>query len=465
MGAYFVLNAAFIGLYGFSAIYHLVLWWQSRREAILLAFALHCALCSALSVALIAVASAVTPQDGQLALDRRVELASLLQVSQVWLLSLITGLRARWYVWFVTAVFVMAAAIDMTILPIAGTVSSVERVPTSWGLISILRRESPSSWIIVLYAISLSINVFGYVCAVRVWPRDRLGSVLIAAANTGGVVIALWALRIDIAGSNLPYLGAIHYPIWVLLIASQIARTYRLRADERNQALQELEQSREQLQQLTAGLLMAREEERTAVAREIHDVLGQTLTALKMDVSWVGARSPVDAPVAVRQKLTTMTGLIDDTIVTVRRLATSLRPGVLDDLGLVAAVEWQTQEFEQRTGIHCELRSSVDDEQLDPLLSTALFRILQESLTNVARHSRASRVSVTLENSGTDLLLEVRDDGVGISRSAATNTRSIGLTGMRERAQLAGGRLAISGAPGAGTLVRAQVPCRAESGA
>jgi signal transduction histidine kinase len=251
----------------------------------------------------------------------------------------------------------------------------------------------------------------------------------------------------------------------VLLIASQIARTYRLRADERNQALHELEQSREQLHQLTAGLLMAREEERTAVAREIHDVLGQTLTALKMDVSWVGARSPADAPPAVRQKLTAMSGLIDDTIVTVRRLATSLRPGVLDDLGLTAAVEWQAQEFEQRTGIRCVLRATVDDETLDPHVSTALFRILQESLTNVARHSRASLVTVTLEDSGTDLVLEVRDDGVGIPPAAAANTRSIGLAGMRERAQLAGGGLSISGTPGVGTTVRAQVPRGAEAGA
>jgi len=159
-----------------------------------------------------------------------------------------------------------------------------------------------------------------------------------------------------------------------------------------------------------------------------------------------------------------MARLIDDTVATVRRIATSLRPGVLDDLGLAAAVEWQAQEFEQRTGIRCVLRTTVDDGTLDPLLSTALFRILQESLTNVARHSRASLVSITLEDLDTDLALEVRDDGIGISPSAAANTRSIGLTGMRERAQLAGGGLSISGAAGVGTIVRAQVPRRATVG-
>jgi signal transduction histidine kinase len=458
VGPYVALNAVLIGLFGFSAIYHLVLWSQSRRESVLLIFALHCVLCSVLCGDLIALATAVTPADGQRALDYRLEVAAIAQVSSVWLLSLIVGVRARWYVWFITAVFLMVAAINMTIGPITGTVTGVERVSTTWGDISILRRESPSRWLGLIYALSLSINIFGYVCAMREWSRDRLGAVLIAVANTGGVVVGLWGLRIDTAGSNQPYLGAIHYPVWVLLIASQIARKYRLRADERNQALQALEQSREQLQQLTAGLLMAREEERTAIAREIHDVLGQTLTALKMDVSWIGARSPADAPPALRQKLTAMTGLIDETIVTVRRIATSLRPGVLDDLGLAAAVEWQAQEFEHRTGIRCALRTSINEEALDPLLSTALFRIVQESLTNVARHSRASLVAVTLEHSSTDLLLEIRDDGIGISATDAANTRSIGLTGMRERAQLVGGGLSISGAAGAGTTVRVRVP-------
>jgi signal transduction histidine kinase len=205
---------------------------------------------------------------------------------------------------------------------------------------------------------------------------------------------------------------------------------------------------------------VTREEERTAIAREIHDVLGQALTALKMDVTWIGARAPADAPAALRQKLSAMSGLIDDTIVTVRRIATSLRPGVLDDLGLAAAVEWQTQEFEQRTGIPCTLRTHVDDAAFDPAMSTALFRILQESLTNVARHSRAHLVAVTLEHSGTDVVLEVRDDGIGITPADAANARSIGLAGMRERALLVGGRLLISGTEGAGTTVRVRVPRR-----
>ena len=410
-----------------------MLWSQSRRESVLLVFAVHCALCAVLSADLIALATVATPAEGQSALDVRLELAAATQVSSAWLLSLVAGVRARWYVWFITGVFLTVAAVNLAIVPITGTVTRVERVSTSWGVISILRRESPSRWLGVIYALSLTISVFGYVCAGQQWLRDRVGGVLIAAANTGGVVVALWALRIDTGGSSQPYLGALQ---------------------------QALEHSREELRQLTAGLLLAREEERTAIAREIHDVLGQTLTALKMDVMWIGARSPADAPAAIRQKVTAMAGLIDDMIVTVRRIATSLRPGVLDDLGLAAAVEWQAQELEQRTDIHCTFRSSVDESALDPPASTALFRILQEALTNVARHSRARRVAVTLEHAGTDIVLEVRDEGVGITAADAASVRSIGLAGMRERAQLVGGGFSISGAAGAGTTVRAQVPRR-----
>jgi signal transduction histidine kinase len=231
-------------------------------------------------------------------------------------------------------------------------------------------------------------------------------------------------------------------------------------ADAKARALHSaLEESRDQLQRLTAGLLQGREEERTKVSREIHDVLGQTLTALKMDTGWIGARLPADAS-AIRAKLAAMAALIDETVVAVRRLATDLRPGLLDDLGLPATVEWQAQEFERRTGIACSVTTTVD-ETTDPLVATAVFRILQESLNNVARHSRASRVIVTLEDCGSDLVLEVHDDGVGIAPADVANTRSIGLAGMRERAQLVGGGFSISGAPGTGTTVRARVPRRA----
>jgi signal transduction histidine kinase len=275
-------------------------------------------------------------------------------------------------------------------------------------------------------------------------------------------MIALAQTAHAVALGNLDVRATVAGPLEVATVARELNGMLdaRARADEEARVLgAALEQSREQLQGLTAGLLLAREDERTAIAREIHDTLGQTLTALKMDVAWIGRRLSDDTP-AVVAKLAVMVTLIDDTVVTVRRIATDLRPGVLDDLGLAAAVEWQAQEFEHRTGIHCVFRSTVDDGALEPLVSTAVFRIFQESLTNVARHSRASSVAVTLEHLDSDLVLEVRDDGVGIRAGDASSVRSIGLAGMRERAQLVGGGFSISGAAGAGTTVCVRIPWR-----
>jgi signal transduction histidine kinase len=266
----------------------------------------------------------------------------------------------------------------------------------------------------------------------------------------------------SVALGNLNVRATVDGPLEVATVARELNEMLdaHARADAEARTLNAaLEESREQLQGFTAGLLLAREEERTTIAREIHDTLGQTLTALKMDVAWIRRRLSDDTPATV-DKLAAMVTLIDDTVVTVRRIATELRPGVLDDLGLVAAVEWQAQEFEHRTGIHCVLCASVDDGALDPLMSTAVFRIFQESLTNVARHSRASHVAVTLEHVDSDLVLEVRDDGIGIGAADTSSVRSIGLVGMRERAQLVGGGFSISGAAGAGTTVRVRVPWR-----
>jgi signal transduction histidine kinase len=235
------------------------------------------------------------------------------------------------------------------------------------------------------------------------------------------------------------------------LISLLIVRTRRLKESEVR-----LNGLSRHLQFLTRGLLLAREEERTRIAREIHDVLGQALTALKMDVAWIGRRLP-SGSLEERDKLNAMVTFIDQTVVSVRQLATDLRPGILDELGLAAAVEWQAREFERRTGIRCQFHTAIGEEALDPLVSTALFRILQESLTNVARHSGAGRVDVRLEQQGDDLVLEVRDDGVGITSLAAANARTLGLAGMRERARVVGGRFSITGANGAGTTVVVKV--------
>jgi PAS domain S-box-containing protein len=217
----------------------------------------------------------------------------------------------------------------------------------------------------------------------------------------------------------------------------------------------------DQLRALSAHIEAVREEERTTMAREIHDDLGQSLTALKMDVAWIGRRLQNGGDQesrAITDKLTGVSELTDQVIDRVRRISAQLRPGVLDDLGLVAALEWQGQQFQQRTDTVCVVRSNVGERRLERALSTEIFRICQEALTNVARHAQASKVEVMLEHRDQLLRLEVRDDGKGISAEAVSNTASLGLLGMRERARRLSGNVRISGAPGAGTLVTVEVP-------
>lgn len=226
---------------------------------------------------------------------------------------------------------------------------------------------------------------------------------------------------------------------------------------ERDRAEKEVRRSREQLRALAAHLESVREEEQTRIAREIHDELGQTLTAMKYDLAWLAARLP-EAATVLRDKCRELTSLTDATIATVRRIASELRPRLLDDLGLEAAVEWLTKSFESRTGIQCELDARLGEVALDPALSTAVFRILQEALTNVARHAKAASVSIDLHRDEGGVVLSVRDDGKGISQDELAGMTSLGLLGMRERARGCGGDIAISGTAGAGTTVVARFP-------
>jgi signal transduction histidine kinase len=233
---------------------------------------------------------------------------------------------------------------------------------------------------------------------------------------------------------------------------------------ERARVEEDLRQSRQELRDLAAHLQSVREEERTEVAREIHDELGQALTALKMDAHWAGQRLD-GAPDPVRARLAEMSRLIDATVHAVRRLSSRLRPKLLDDLGLSAAIEWQAHEFERHAGIACRITSEPDDLVLDQTRSTALFRIFQETLTNVARHAGASRVDVALRHFGDAVEMTVADDGGGIELARVSDRRSLGLVGMRERVRALGGRLDISGAAGRGTTVRVSLPVDREGGA
>jgi PAS domain S-box-containing protein len=226
----------------------------------------------------------------------------------------------------------------------------------------------------------------------------------------------------------------------------------------RKRAEEQLTQSNENLRALSARLQSVREEESLRISREIHDDLGGALTGLKMDLAWLARRLPGNGNDAALQKLKSMSSLVDETMQKVRDIATELRPSVLDDLGLVTAIEWQAREFQRRTEIECRMTSPRQHVALSPEKSTAVFRIFQEILTNVARHAQATAVEIAMDQQGTDLVLSVSDDGRGIRGSDITNTKSLGLHGMRERALVFGGRVAITGSAGAGTTVTVRIP-------
>ncbi len=225
---------------------------------------------------------------------------------------------------------------------------------------------------------------------------------------------------------------------------------------ERSRAEADLRVSRQELRDLASHLQSVREHERTEIAREIHDELGQALTALKIDVHWLGQR--VSEQPALVEKTRTMSRTIDTTVHAVRRISSELRPKLLDDLGLSAAIEWQAREFERRSGIACDIRSEPEDIVLDPERTTALFRIFQETLTNVARHAGASRVEALLRRVAGGVELTVADNGTGITAEQAADRRSLGIVGMRERAYSLAGLFTITGEPGRGTTVRVTIP-------
>jgi signal transduction histidine kinase len=219
----------------------------------------------------------------------------------------------------------------------------------------------------------------------------------------------------------------------------------------------ELRNSQKQLRNLSQHLQTVREEERTIIAREIHDELGQALTALKMDVFWLGNNLPA-ALEPLKEKIAAMLKYIDETIKTVQRISAELRPGILDDLGCMAAIEWLAQEFQKRTGISFEVSGNYDCETLDRYRATALFRILQEALTNISRHAEASMVRVSLEESGNILAVSIIDNGKGICESSIADSDSLGLIGMRERARHFGGEVNISRLAEGGTTVCMSIP-------
>lgn len=226
---------------------------------------------------------------------------------------------------------------------------------------------------------------------------------------------------------------------------------------ERKQAEAQLKSSYTQLRNLTARLESVREEERIHIAREIHDELGQALTGVKLELSLLHDQLPAGRPV-LTDRLESISTLIDSTIHSVRRIATELRPIVLDQLGLIPAIEWQAHEFQARTGIQCTLDIYLRSVSLSHAESTAMFRIFQEILTNVARHAQATAVNIRLQEQAGGLVLEVRDNGRGVTETEQSDPTSLGLVGMRERALLLGGEITLAGRPGIGTTARVWLP-------
>lgn len=226
----------------------------------------------------------------------------------------------------------------------------------------------------------------------------------------------------------------------------------------RRRTSDQVRQSREELRALSTHLQTVIERERTRIAREIHDELGQELTSLKFDVAWLKEQAAGANNLAEIEKLTSILKSIDGAISSVRRIATELRPAVLDTLGLTAAIEWQAKDFQNRTGIVCRLNSMDEDLPVNNDSATTVFRIFQESLTNVARHSGATEVEITLQRIDGHVRLDIHDNGKGVDTASIRGSRSLGLLGMQERVRLIDGDVGIYGKPGEGTTVRVNIP-------
>ena len=226
---------------------------------------------------------------------------------------------------------------------------------------------------------------------------------------------------------------------------------------ERKRTEEKLKISGERLRDLSAYLQSSREQERTCIAREVHDDLGQALTALKMDLFWIEKRLPKDLKPLI-DKIKSMEKVLDNAIESIERIITALRPGILDDLGLAEAIEWQAGDFQNRTKVKCRVNLDLPDTAFEKEHSTAIFRIVQETLTNVARHANATMASISLKKKAGELMLEVKDNGKGIPKNKIFHPKSFGLMGIRERAHVLGGKSKIKATSKKGTTVTVVIP-------
>ena len=313
-----------------------------------------------------------------------------------------------------------------------------------------------------LVALAISLLAFHYYFLIPIYPLGMEKEIprLVVAALTSLFVVSLSAAQGNAAESLRRARDVLYGAVQELKranVALQAENAERRRAEE------QLQITSEQLRALSARLSSAREEEGARIARELHDELGSALTSLKWDLEGMLLKlrseplSQADYS-GLQEKIKGMVGLVDDMISNVRRISSELRPSILDDLGLIAAIEWQAKQFESRSSIIGKVEALVDDVKLNREQSTAIFRIVQEALTNILRHAQASRVSILIEELDGELVLEIRDDGRGIKEEEITGSLSLGLIGMRERTHLLGGRIGITGTAGRGTVLTLRVP-------
>ena len=240
-------------------------------------------------------------------------------------------------------------------------------------------------------------------------------------------------------------------------VFDEMAASLQMRIEREEQTMASLERSREQLRRLSAYQNDVREQERIRMAREIHDQLGQSLTILKMDLAWLKKRLP-DIDPALEEKSDAMTGTIETAMDVLHAVTTELRPVILDDFGLAAAIEWQAEAFTRRSSIACRLENDGFEPDLPKAHATALFRIFQETLTNILRHAGADAVTVRLAERDGELFFQVADNGRGITGEEIDAPDAFGLLGIRERLYPFGGRVRFSGEPGQGTRVTIHLP-------
>jgi PAS domain S-box-containing protein len=296
---------------------------------------------------------------------------------------------------------------------------------------------------------------------------DQIDFFLSAAVENSEIKVGAKGSRLTYDASLSPIIDKSGIPLGKVAVLRDITERNRMaqelhrHRDELEELVTErtekLKETQERLRELSLHLQLLGEEERIRIAREIHDDLGQALTVLKIDASWLGKHLS-ENPEILGEKIAAMMKLMDTTIQSVRELYTELRPGLLDDLGLAAAIEWQAEEFQKHTGIECAASIIPRDLSPDQECSTAIFRIFQEALTNVARHAEATRITANLEENAGRIVLTVSDDGKGITEGDISKGGVFGLMGIRERTHALKGEMEVAGAPGTGTTLTVTIP-------